>query len=233
MRLFLSLFLILVALKSYGQDYSGKILYQFSFKEKAEKSKDPLINDVRNILSSSFQVKFRLLFSKNESTFKENDRLNSPSIVPSIVSGFAGETTYKNVVTRRYIDSKEFFGKRFLIKDSLPKYKWTILKDKKAILGYECYKAILKDEESIVEAWFSPTIPISNGPEYYWGLPGLILSVSNKSYNLSAISIELNSNKEVKIKIPTKGDVVTKSKYDSIVEIKTRQIKNQFINGKH
>ena len=50
---------------------------------------------------------------------------------------------------------------------------------------------------------------------------------------LLAISIELNSNKKLKIKIPAKGEVVTKSKYDSIVEVKTREIKNQFINGKY
>ncbi len=35
-----------------------------------------------------------------------------------------------------------------------------------------------KPKQIEVVAWYTPQIPVSNGPGEYWGLPGLILEIN-------------------------------------------------------
>ncbi|WP_332911473.1 GLPGLI family protein [Algoriphagus boritolerans] len=58
-----------------------------------------------------------------------------------------------------------------------------------------------------VTAWFTPEIPVSHGPESYFGLPGLILEVQNQGRTLICEKIELNpSTNPVKIEQPKKRE---------------------------
>ncbi len=59
--------------------------------------------------------------------------------------------------------------------------KWKIEDETKDILGYECVKAIGKYHGRKWEVWFTPDIPISDGPWKLCGLPGLILYAKDKS----------------------------------------------------
>lgn len=59
--------------------------------------------------------------------------------------------------------------------------KWEIKDDSKAFLGYECIKATGKYHGRKWEVWFTPDIPISDGPWKLCGLPGLILYAKDKS----------------------------------------------------
>lgn len=58
---------------------------------------------------------------------------------------------------------------------------WKIDDDIKNILGYDCVKATGKYHGRKWEAWFTPDIPISDGPWKLCGLPGLILYAKDKS----------------------------------------------------
>lgn len=51
--------------------------------------------------------------------------------------------------------------------------------DTMRIKNYICYKATTKFEGREYVAWYTPEIPISDGPYKFWGLPGLILKVSD------------------------------------------------------
>ncbi len=76
-------------------------------------------------------------------------------------------------------DWREMLGKKYVIEDDLPKYKWKILNEIKEIEGYLCMKAETYDKtkDQIIHAWFADGIHFSGGPEGYYGLPGMILEL--------------------------------------------------------
>lgn len=59
-------------------------------------------------------------------------------------------------------------------------YKWALRDEFKTINGYKCQKAtaVNKSGENII-VWFTEDIPISSGPAFLAGLPGLILEYYN------------------------------------------------------
>jgi len=79
--------------------------------------------------------------------------------------------------------------------------------------------------ETIV-AWYTPQIPISNGPEQSYGLPGLILELNTKNTTMLCSKIVLNPEKKDKIIRPTKGDVVTKKEYTDMVQFKMQEMRD-------
>ena len=117
-------------------------------------------------------------------------------------------------------NKKELLGKVFSIQDSIKTKKWNIGMDVKTIGKYNCNKATLNykvnDSTGIeIEAWFTFQIPITNGPDIYDGLPGLILQLNDGSYTYLCKQIELN-NDTIEIKEPRGGKVVTQLEFDKI-----------------
>ena len=78
-------------------------------------------------------------------------------------------------------------------------------------------------KEIVVTAWYSPDIPINQGPENYWGLPGLILEVSDGKTVILCSKIVINPKEKKEIKAPKKGKLVTQSEYDKIVAEKMEE----------
>jgi GLPGLI family protein len=72
-------------------------------------------------------------------------------------------------------------------------------------------------KEITITAWYTPEIPISQGPENYWGLPGLILEVNDGKTTILCSKVVLNLKDKVEIKAPTKGEEITQKKYDETV----------------
>lgn len=58
-------------------------------------------------------------------------------------------------------------------------FKWEITSDTTSIGGISCQKALTNFGGREWEAWFAPSIPISEGPYKFNGLPGLILQISD------------------------------------------------------
>jgi GLPGLI family protein len=72
-------------------------------------------------------------------------------------------------------------------------------------------------KEVVVTAWYSPEIPVNQGPENYWGLPGLILEVNDGRTTILCSKIVLNSKEKVEIKPSKKGKVISQKDYDETV----------------
>jgi GLPGLI family protein len=228
-------------------------------------------------MKKMFEKTFILNFSKTTSIYKEEEKLDAPGqggqgggmrIMSSMMGG--GGTNFKNVKDKTYSVDKEFMGKEFLVKDSLPNYAWKLEGETKLIGGYTCFKATCvrpvsqtdfrnfrpkkeekKKEEATDEAkkpegeakktnfmedfelpkevtitaWYTPEIPISQGPENYWGLPGLILEVSDGKTVVLCSKIVMNSKEKVEIKAPTNGKVISQKEYDETVTKKMEEFR--------
>jgi len=87
-----------------------------------------------------------------------------------------------------------------------------------------------KEEEEIemveIVAWYTPMVPVSQGPSEYWGLPGLILEVSAGNTTMLCSKIIMNPEEKTKIEAPTKGQVVTKKEYNEIITGKMQEMRD-------
>lgn len=80
-------------------------------------------------------------------------------------------------------------------------------------------------KEVTITAWYAPEIPVSQGPENYWGLPGLILEVSDGRTTILCSKVVLNVKDKVEIKAPTKGKKVTQAEFDETVAKKIEEMR--------
>lgn len=202
-----------------------------------------------------FQKTFILDFTKSESMYKEEQELDAPKGPSSngsvMVMSFGGggiDVLYKNILENRMANKKELMGKVFLIKDNLVAYDWELTGETKNIGNYTCYKAVFEKEEESIEinmidgdvkeekvlkkrtlvAWYTPDIPISNGPRDYGGLPGLILEVNDGDLTIVCSEIVLNPKEVKEIKEPIKGKIVTRKKFGDITKEKTKEMMDRF-----
>ena len=73
---------------------------------------------------------------------------------------------------------------------------------------------------TLVEAWYTPQVPVRHGPLEYWGLPGLILEVSADNTTMLCSKLVLNPGEIIEIEAPSKGKQVTKLEYRTIINNK-------------
>jgi GLPGLI family protein len=260
-----------------AQEFQGMAVYESKtstadFKARMDGNKD-MTPDMRKMIEDRmkgmFEKTFFLNFDKSASIYKEEEKLEAPGtqgggmrVMSSMMGG--GGTFYKNVKNKSYAVDKEFMGKEFLIKDSLPNLKWKMEAETRIIGGYNCFKATAvrpvsasdfrnfrskKEEkteepktadpakktsfmddmempkEVIITAWYTPEIPVNQGPENYWGLPGLILEVNDGKTTILCSKVVMNTKEKAEIKEPTKGKVVTQKEYDEIVVKKMEEMR--------
>lgn len=79
-------------------------------------------------------------------------------------------------------------------------------------------------KEVTVTAWYCPEIPVNQGPDEYWGLPGLIMEVNDGKTIIMCSKLVLNVKEKIEIKAPTGGDKVTQKEYDDIMIKKMKEM---------
>ena len=85
-------------------------------------------------------------------------------------------------------------------------------------------------EDVIVTAWYAMDIPVGHGPGDYWGLPGLILEISDGNTQILCTKIVMNPKEKAVIAAPTKGKVVTQEEYEVIREEKMKEMQERMGN---
>ncbi|MBF4984063.1 GLPGLI family protein [Nonlabens mediterrranea] len=175
--------------------------------------------------------------------------VNGISISFSASSG-VGSTIYKNIEENSYIKQGNIMGKDFVIEDELPTYEWKLLSETKKIGQYNCFKAVYvpvedeveeeveeEDEEvntsitaMVVEsdptitAWYTPDIPVSNGPGEYHGLPGLIVEVQQQETTILLKEIVLNPDEKLDLKKPRSGKKINQEDFDALQKKKSEEM---------
>ena len=83
-------------------------------------------------------------------------------------------------------------------------------------------------KEILVTAWYTPQIPVSNGPGEYWGLPGLILEVNSGRTTVLCTEIVMNPTEVTEITVPTKGKEITREEYNKTAKKKMEEMREMF-----
>ena len=87
---------------------------------------------------------------------------------------------------------------QFYYDESMDLFDWQIHPETKRIKDYEVQKATTSFAGRNYVAWFSPELPIPDGPYKFNGLPGLILEISDEEgfWNFKFFGLEKLSTKE-------------------------------------
>jgi GLPGLI family protein len=83
-------------------------------------------------------------------------------------------------------------------------------------------------KEIEITAWYTPQIPVNQGPGEYWGLPGLILEVNADRTTILCSKIVLNPAEKEVIKMPSKGKPVTRQEYNDIMKQKMEEMREMY-----
>ncbi len=214
--------------------------------------------DVASRLKNRLQKTYVLSFDKESSSFYEEEKIDALSgATDSWGKNFSPGAQYKNLKTKTQLQTQEFYGKRFVVKDSLLKIDWQLSGETKQIGNYTCFRANAlvptndlnwyafswsklrtadkKDgtenqvELTQVEAWYTLQIPVATGPLEYSGLPGLILEVSADNTTILCSKITINPDQDIEIIKPSKGKEVSKKEYQEIVLKKMKEFRNNRI----
>ena len=86
-------------------------------------------------------------------------------------------------------------------------------------------------KEDVITVWYTPEIPVNQGPEGYWGLPGLILEVNDGRTVILCSKIVLNPKEKAVIKPVVKGKVVTQKEFDEIMVKKMEEFREMRSRG--
>jgi GLPGLI family protein len=241
--------------KVLAQDFQGMAVYESKtslgdLKIGGKDMNDEMSKLIMERMKKQFEKTFILNFNRNESVYEEEQKLEAPSngFSVNMISSGGGAVTYKNVKSKVKLVKKEFFGKEFLVTDSLKVWNWELQIGTKKIGDYTCYKAVSIDrvtkedleeyekakaeqetaktsfftasepKEKITTVWYTPEIPVSQGPAEFWGLPGLILEASFDDTIILCSKIVLNPKDKIEIKKPKRGKKVTNDEYERLIE---------------
>ena len=235
-----------------AQEFQGKAVYQttslvkekivrqledpnLSLKEKEQKSKS------LKILENMYENSYVLRFNENASEYKLLDKIGLKAD-EEFTMPFSS-IYYKDFKNGTYYDKKDMGGRQFIIHDSLPKYNWQLTGESKKIGNYTGFRAFYKDsirsskridhknggfemveiyKPILTEAWYSPELPISNGPHRFGGLPGLILEMTlhGGQSKLTCVSIELHKDQDQEIVFPKRKQIYTELEYEELYKKK-------------
>jgi GLPGLI family protein len=80
--------------------------------------------------------------------------------------------------------------------ESIPAQQWVLCNESRTINGYECHKATTTYMGRDYTAWFTLDIPLHEGPWKFYGLPGLIIEISDSRNHYLFTCIEVVTLKE-------------------------------------
>ena len=276
------LFALLFSLAISSQNFSGQATYQsktnmemdFGGREMTEQMRQQITEMMKRALEKTYILNF----NQEASIYKEEEKLDTPGAGGGfgmmMMGNFTAGAQYKNTKSKEFLQEQEFFGKQFLITDTLPKLDWKLVNESKQIGQYVVFKAtaikkledtdwqsmrrrnrdgenqkndaeVKKDsletnimdeieipKEIEIVAWYTPQIPIQQGPGEFHGLPGLILEVQADRTSILCTRIVLNPKNTETIKKPTRGEKVSQEEYRKIVKEKVEEMQEMYGGGR-
>lgn len=218
---------LLILQTAYSQVDSGVVTYQFKFNgepftEKTENSgAQNIINNIyKNLLSASGRINYSLIFDKNLAKYaikKSLDNEYDKTLQSAKKLTGANEVIYINRRENFRLRQLDFFGDDVLIKENL-QTNWNFTQDKRKIGNYTCYRAWIRTKKGIlIEAWYTPEIPLNLGPKGYGNLPGLVIELRQAKLKFIATEIVLNPKEKPMIKFPKNKKFMEQEEFEQML----------------
>ena len=223
-----------------AQNNSGKVNYDEIIKLDFSTDSldlDPAMAAIVALIPKSHRTQKILYFTNEESLYHTNKEQNNYTLPDAngntVKIGMTqpDDKFFSDLKNKKCIQQKEFMTRKFLIEAESCKSDWKLTGNHKLILDYPCQEAVFQSKEDSITAWFTPSIPVSSGPNGYGGLPGLILAIegNNGKQNFKSIAtmIELQEIDKALVTIPKEGKKVTEKEFEMIEAEKSKEMKQQ------
>ena len=253
--------LILISSFSFAQDFQGKAFYMSKLSVDKSWMDNPRFASrkayLNDMIKKNTEKNYVLAFNSTESFYSEQEKIDvgeggGYNWMATYMGNNIGKL-YKNIQEKVTINETEMMGKFFLITDPIENEKWKMTGETKKIGQYTCYKATyekevtervfsfgsqnqnqnnMKTKTVEVVAWFTPEIPVSTGPSWYQGLPGLILEVNDDKTTILCTKIVLNPDDKSNIKRPKKGKTISNSDFVVLQDQKRQEAREMWQRGR-
>lgn len=198
--------LLIIGFSSFAQN---RFFYDYKFitdsTDKANVLKEIMLLDIDKSGSKYYGQEKFIADSTSQADLERQLKL-SPNNISISRNDKPGMITYK--VTKQYPDFKTHLFTRIsndsykIEEDKKP--EWKILPEKQKIGEYNAQKATTKYGGREWTAWFSTDLPFQDGPYKFYGLPGLIVKIEDKtgSHSLTLVgnkTIQTTTEKEMNL----------------------------------
>ncbi|WP_404985651.1 GLPGLI family protein [Chryseobacterium sp. M5] len=198
--------LLIIGFSSFAQN---RFFYDYKFipdsTDKANVLKEIMLLDIDKSGSKYYGQEKFIADSTSQADLERQLKL-SPNNISISRNDKPGMISYK--VTKQYPDFKTHLFTRIsndsykIEEDKKP--EWKILPEKQKIGEYNAQKATTKYGGREWTAWFSTDLPFQDGPYKFYGLPGLIVKIEDKtgSHSLTLVgnkTIQTTTEKEMNL----------------------------------
>lgn len=150
--LFVTAIITLITMPLTAQKIEGVVTYQTKttvdisrFNRGGEQMTEQRKQQIKERMKNLLEKEFTLSFNKDESFYKEEEKLETPGQGGGRGGRFGNFTQggiYSNRVTNEYARENNMVGKTFLVKDTLNNLEWELVKESKTIGQYPVFKAV-------------------------------------------------------------------------------------------
>lgn len=234
MKYFKFSFLLFFICNVYSQ--SGNVIYKKNWinapdenkkMEELQKNDPRRYNMMRMIKqkrdSETQLLEYELKFNNQEAVFAAKELLSiDNNNFSGLALGPSNGIYYNNLQDGEKLwKTDEYFNRSLII--ILDEINWELKNETKMVGGYLCRRAVGSINYSgkpkrDIEAWYAPEIPVNFGPLGYSNLPGLILDLTTDSEHYYVKEINFNSQGNMEIVRPSKGEKITYSEFVKMSE---------------
>lgn len=206
-RFIISIIVYFAAMTSYAQIADIQVSYSYRHPEQTMRRADADISNQYILLTDGGRSKFYSpkteYIDSIESTPEGFENFNTfkrvcyekkqSDLIPRVDGSFYVVKSFGNKNIRTYDVAS---GTRFKWNEPLAEINWITTDSIKNILGYDCVMAHGDCHGRRWTVWFSPEIPVSDGPWKLYGLPGIILEAvcDGGQYSFVADGIQYAAN---------------------------------------
>ncbi|NCC10453.1 MAG: GLPGLI family protein [Bacteroidia bacterium] len=182
-----------------------RIHYATSFRKTEESKKprqDERILDIGHTVSRFYSLWEGRYQEVRDSVIKKGGQLQDVMNAYSKIlypRSYSYYIVFKNYPQKGKLTFTDDLIKNYIYQEAMETPQWQMVSGDTLLAGNRCQKAITSFRGRTWTAWFTPEIPISDGPWKLYGLPGLILQATDDKgyFNFKCIQIEKGKNQPI------------------------------------